>query len=39
MTVNGNYLPDVGDFDGNGRDDILWVRSGISPVDSLGRSD
>lgn len=27
-TVNGNYIPIVGDFDGNGVDDITWYAPG-----------
>jgi len=33
-TVNGAYRPVVGDFDGNGRSDVLWHGTGSTP-DSL----
>ena len=37
MTINGTYRPVVGDFDGNGRGDVLWHGSGSTP-DHLGWS-
>ena len=26
LTVTGRYTPLVADYDGNGRDDVLWYR-------------
>lgn len=34
-TVNGDYGPVVGDFDGNGLDDIIWYQAGGAGSDSL----
>jgi len=28
VTINGNYDPAVGDFNGDGRDDIFWYQAG-----------
>ena len=28
VSVNGSYVPSVGDIDGDGRDDILWYAAG-----------
>jgi hypothetical protein len=30
--VRGTYLPVVGDFDGDGHDDIAWTRSGVAII-------
>jgi hypothetical protein len=34
LPVSGTYTPAVGDFDGNGDDDIFWYAAG-SPADSI----
>jgi len=34
LPVSGSYTPAVGDFDGNGDDDIFWYAAG-SPADSI----
>ena len=40
MTVRGHYLPLGGDFDGDGRADVLWYGPGGAPdVLWLGRPD
>ena len=31
-TVNGTYVPAVGDFDNNGFDDIAWSGAGTANV-------
>lgn len=31
MRANGSYFPVAGDFDGDGRDDIIWYAPGTTP--------
>ena len=30
--VRGTYVPEVGDFDGDGHDDIAWTREGDATI-------